>query len=85
MFAIYATQIMELVNGYEANPVCYKEYHDVFEKKNADMLLQHHLYDCAINLKENTQPPFGSIYNLSQNELVAFQEYFDENLAKNFI
>jgi hypothetical protein len=31
------------------------------------------------------QPPFGPIYSLSQNELAALQDYFDENLAKNFI
>jgi hypothetical protein len=28
---------------------------------------------------------FSPIYNLSQNELVALQEYLDENLAKKFI
>jgi hypothetical protein len=49
----------------------YKEYQDVFEKKNIDLLPQHRLYDCIIDLQEGTQPPFGPIYNLSQNELVA--------------
>jgi hypothetical protein len=49
------------------------------------MLLQQHPYDCTIDLQEGTQPPFGLIYNLSQNELVALQDYLDENLAKNLI
>jgi hypothetical protein len=31
------------------------------------------------------QPPFKPIYNLSQNELIAFHEYIDKNLEKKFI
>jgi len=57
----------------------------VFEKKNADTLPQHRLYDCGIELQEGAQPPFGPIYSLSQNELAALRDYLDENLAKNFI
>jgi len=34
---------------------------------------------------EGTQPPFGPIYNLSQDELAMFHEYLDENLDKGFI
>ena len=62
-----------------------KEYQDVFEKKKVDMFPQHRPYDCGINLQEGTQPPFGPIYNLSQNELVALREYLDKNLTKNLI
>ena len=54
-------------------------------EKNADLLRQHHLYDCTIDLQERTQLPFGPIYNLSHNKLVALREYLHENLAKNFI
>jgi hypothetical protein len=85
MFVFYATLITELVKGSKALSIQYKEYQDVFEKKNPDLLPQHHPYDCAINLQEGTQPSFGPIYNLSQNELATLQEYLDENLAKNFI
>ena len=49
------------------------------------MLPQHHPYDCRIDQKEGTQPPFDPIYNLSKNELAALWEYVDKNLAKNFI
>jgi hypothetical protein len=28
------------------------------------MLSKHYLYDCAIDLQESTQSPFGPIYNL---------------------
>jgi hypothetical protein len=38
-----------------------------------------------IDLQNGAQPPFGPIYNLSQNELSALKDYIEENLAKNFI
>jgi hypothetical protein len=82
---IYAMPVMESVKGYEALPTCYKEYQDVFEKKNVDMLSQHYLYDCVIDLQVGTQPLFGSIYNLFQNELPVHREYLNENLTKNII
>jgi hypothetical protein len=75
-FAIYATPITESVKRLEALPTRYKEYQDVFEKKNADLLSQHRLYDCAIDFQEGTQLPFGPNYNLSQNELVASENTF---------
>jgi hypothetical protein len=34
---------------------------------------------------EGVQFPFGSIYNLSQYELVTLHEYLDENLKKGLI
>ena len=49
------------------------------------MLPQHRPYDCTIEVQEGAQSPFGPIYGLFQNELAALREYFDENLAKNFI
>jgi hypothetical protein len=42
-------------------------------------------YNYAIDLVEGVQPPFGPIYNLSQDELVMFHEYINENLEKEFI
>ena len=85
VFAIYATLVSNPVQTTSELPTQYKEYQDVFEKNNADMLPQHHPYDCSIDLQEGTQPSFSPIYNLSQNELAALREYLDENLAKNFI
>jgi hypothetical protein len=84
-FAIYATPIAESIKGPEALPTRYKEYQDVFEKKNSNLLFQHCPYNCAIHLKKGTQLAFGLIYNLFQNELATFREYLDENFAKNFI
>jgi hypothetical protein len=34
---------------------------------------------------ERTQPQFEPIYHLSQDKLIAFLEYFNENLEKRFI
>jgi hypothetical protein len=57
----------------------------VFEKKNIDTLSEHCPYDCTIDLEERAQPPFGSIYNLSQDKLVPLCEYIDGNFEKGFI
>jgi hypothetical protein len=65
--------------------VHYKEFQDVFEKKYADTLPKHRPWDCAIDFHDGAQPPFGPIYNLSQNELSALKDNIEENLAKNFI
>jgi hypothetical protein len=58
------------------------DFSDVFEKRNADRLLEHKLYDCPIDLEDGASPPFGPIYGLSEPELVALRAYIDENLAR---
>jgi len=85
MFAIYAISTSQPIQEPTKLLAKYEEYWDVFEKKNVDTLPQHQPYDCGIELQEGAQPPFGPIYNLSQNELAALRDYLDENLAKNFI
>jgi len=37
------------------------------------MLPKHQLYNYDIDLQEGTQPPFGLIYNLPQNELLGME------------
>jgi hypothetical protein len=66
-------------------PIQYKDYKNVFEKKNANTLLEHWPYDCVIDLEERAHPPFGPIYNLSQNELSTLPKYINKNLEKRFI
>ena len=63
MFVIYATSIIESVKEPEALSTRYKEYQDVFEKKNEDLFPQYHLSECIIDLQEGTQLPLGPIYN----------------------
>jgi len=84
-FVVFATPTRENATPTLIIPKQYEEFKDIFEKKNADMLPEHRPYDCAIDLHEGMQPPFGPIYNLSQTELVELRKYIDENLAKNFI
>ena len=66
-------------------PSKYGDFVDVFEKKNADHLSEHHPYDYPIDLHERTSPLFGPIYGLSEPELEALRTYLDENLEKGFI
>ncbi len=64
----------------------YHEFKDVFEKKNANTLPKQWPYDYTIDLhEERLQPPFGPIYNFSQNKLVTLCEYIDKNFEKGFI
>jgi hypothetical protein len=74
-FAIYATPTSEETTTSTNIPTQYKEFQDVFEKKNADILPEHQPYDCAIDLQDGAQPPFGPIYNLLQNELSTLNDY----------
>ena len=63
----------------------YKSYQDVFKKKIVHKLPQHRPYDCIIDIEEGAQVSFGSIYNLSQDELATLKKYINENLGKGFI
>jgi len=63
----------------------YKDFKDVFNKKNVDIFSEHYSYDNANDLQEGALPPFGPIYNLSFKKLVVLREHIEENLAKNFI
>ena len=65
-----------------------EEYHDLlslFTKEAADNLPPHRYVDHAIELEEGAKPPFGPLYNMSQLELEALQDYLKENLSKGFI
>jgi hypothetical protein len=84
-FAIYAILTSEETTTLTNDAAQYKEFKNVFEKKNVDILPEHRPYNCAIDLQDGAQLPFGPIYNLSQNELLALKDYIKENLAKNFI
>jgi hypothetical protein len=66
-FVIHATPMgTSIETSVQEIPMQYHDFKDVFEKKNADILLEHRPYDYAIELQDGAQPPFGPIYNLSQ-------------------
>jgi hypothetical protein len=54
-FVIYATPTSEETTTSINIPAQYKEFQDVFEKKNANILLEHRLHDCAIDLQDGAQ------------------------------
>jgi len=56
-------------------PSQYQKFKDVFEKRTTNILLKHRPYDYTIDLVEIMQPPFKTIYNLLQDELVVLHEY----------
>jgi hypothetical protein len=65
------------------------EFHDilnVFSKTKSDKLPDHiPQFDHHIHLKEGTHPPLGPIYNTSEAEAEALQEFLKENLDRGFI
>ncbi|CAJ0936151.1 unnamed protein product [Ranitomeya imitator] len=72
-------------SSFPALPCVYSAFSDVFNKKEAEGLPPHRLYDCPIDLVPGTNPPRGRIYPLSPAETQAMSEYIQENLAKGFI
>jgi hypothetical protein len=65
----------------EALPKCYHKWLKVFDGTLAQPLPPHRQWDHAIDLKDNSNPPWGPIYPLSEIELKALREYLDEMLA----
>ena len=65
-----------------------KEYHEFlpqFTEVVHNVLLTHRIYNYSIPLKEGSQPPFGPLYSLSRNELIAVREWLDKNLRRGWI
>jgi hypothetical protein len=69
-----------------ASKMLLKEYSDVFVSQALSSLPPHCKgFDCEVNLKPDSIPPFGQMYNLSKPELDELRKYVDENKAKGFI
>ena len=75
----YATQAQPILPEY------LNEYADVFSAENASVLPAHGKLDHAIDLTPNSEPPYGPLYNLSQNELQVLREYLEESANKGWI
>ena len=59
------------------------EYEDVFDTSQAGMLPQHSSTSHAI--ETTGDPPYGPLYNLSNNELEVLRTYLDDALGKGWI
>ena len=67
-------------------PDRYQDLSYVFSKDEAEKLPPHRPgLDHDFTLKPGTKPPFGPIYNLSEEELKALREYIDKMLELGFI
>ena len=64
----------------------YSDYSNVFSAKNTTELPENTgMNEHAIELEEDKQPPFGSIYSQGPVELETLKTYIKINLANNFI
>ena len=66
-------------------PPKYEEFTKVFSKKKVNELPVHGAHNHSIKLEGSGDPSFGSLYNLSGNELKVLWDYLVDNLAKGFI
>ena len=66
-------------------PQQYKEFEDVFSEENADSLPPLEGRQHAIELEGDTEPPYSSIYALSEKELGILREYLEASEAKGWI
>src|SRR5882672_6505574 len=67
----------EILVDMSSVPEDYHDFADVFSKSKAGKLADHRPYDLKITLDEGTAPPYGPIYSLSQEELVALCKFID--------
>ncbi|POS82307.1 hypothetical protein EPUL_006356, partial [Erysiphe pulchra] len=56
-----------------------------FSKLESCVLPPHRNIDHKIVLKDGAQPPFGKLYGMTREELIALREWLHENLSKGFI
>ena len=82
-------KVLNLKSYVDSQLFISEKYHDLinmFEKKKADKFTSYQEeYNIKINLKSDKMSNFESLYNMSWEELQVLCEYFDEQLAKEFI
>ena len=75
----------EKVTIIDRLPDQYHDYLDLFRPSTAEKLALRRTFDHAIDLKPDTQPPWGPIYPLSQKQLEALRKYLDDMLKQGKI
>ena len=66
-------------------PIAYHDWLDVFSKRKGTTLPPRRSHDHHIRLMDDSTPPFGPIYSLSEVEQLALREFLDENLKNEFV
>jgi len=77
--------VEEKVTIIDRLPDQYHDYQDLFKPSTAEKLAPHRTFDHAIDLKPDTQPPWGPISALSQKLLEALRKYLDHMLKQGKI
>jgi len=66
-------------------PIIYLDFKEVFNEKNFNVLPPYRVYDCEINLKDNSILFYGPLYPLTELELEKLKKQLKELLDKGFI
>jgi len=67
-------------------PAHYRDFADVFSKKESERLPPHRSYDCRIDLKPGEPlPKPGTVYPMNPSELAELKLYLEEQLRKGYI
>ena len=75
MYYIHAAQEVRI-------PHELSEYADVFDNRNAEILLQYKSLDYAIPIVEGKELPYSLLYTLSLRKLQLLREYIKEALQR---
>jgi len=65
-------------NANKQIPLKFRQFLGIMSEEAANALLEHRSYDCKIDLKEGSTPPWGPIYPLSETKLQALREWLKE-------
>ena len=84
---LYCCHVSDILGSELAQslPEWYNDYADVFSKESSAQLAENGPFDLAIELEEGQQPPYGPMYNLSENELVVVRDYLQRYLERGWI
>jgi len=84
---LYSCHVSDILESDPAQslPEWYEEYADVFSRESSAQLSENGPFDLAIDLEEGKQPPYGPMYNLSENELAVLREYLQKYLERGWI
>ncbi len=66
-------------------PIIYLDFKEVFNERNCNVLPPHRVYDCEINLKDNSILFYGPLYPLTELEREELKKQLKELLDKGFI
>ena len=82
----YQAQVAALISDETGIPAEYSEFSNVFSSNSTAKLPEYaRINNHAIDLLDNKQPSYGSIYSLGPVELEKLKTYIKANLASSFI